>query len=128
MKRIGQIMFLVCMLSFSSGCATILQFTDDDDIIESVKKPPCYSVYSLMRVDLGYIYLPILFYTPWGKDGGSEGAGLVVVAGPFMIVCGIVDLPVAFIVDTATLPRDLSDRKRRIALEHMPKQTEKDSP
>ena len=116
MKRLVQLLLLMCVLPFLGGCATIALANNPSAMSRPDGTTGLGPVYSRSQCDLMVIYLPIWAFTPANDKNVGFAKEFATILGPFMMVGGIVDLPISVTVDTLTLPWDIwrSNKKSNI--------------
>ena len=105
---------LICTVFSLSGCATMIVGIDNRDKMLSDATMQLSPIYTRSHVDLWLIWFPVWAFTgEYNQKGdGAHAKTAAVLFGPFTIAFGVVDLPISLVVDTATLPWDLKDRKK----------------
>lgn len=111
--KIINILIIALLASSSIGCGTIIVASEGRKEMLKDKELNLWPVYTRTHFDLWIIYSPFwaLLDKPKTIEGKVYGKSILVVFGPALIVLGAVDLPLALVFDTITLPWDYGDIK-----------------
>lgn len=91
-----------------SGCATTAFLMNGREAMLNDPLTPLSPVYSRTDFDATMIGFPFwAFFGDYDHSGDNAYATTYAcLFGPFMIVGGLVDLPISLVIDTCTFPRD----------------------
>lgn len=99
---------LALLLPAVSGCATTAFLMNGREAMLNDPLTPLSPIYSRTDFDITMIGFPFwAFFGDYDHSGDNAYATTYAcLCGPFMIVGGLVDMPISLVVDTCTFPRD----------------------
>ena len=99
---------LALLLPVVSGCATTAFLMNGREAMLNDPQAPLSPIYSRTDFDATMIGFPFwAFFGDYDRSGDNAYATTIAcLFGPFMIVGGLVDMPISLVVDTCTFPRE----------------------